>query len=98
MMVNKETLEHIAHLARLEVDEQQADRMLEDLNKMVNWVGQLDQVDTTGVAPLIHLSEEINKVREDEVKILLSHEQAMANAPARDSDYFHVPKVLESGE
>lgn len=72
--------------------------MLDDLNAMVNWVGKLDGVDTEGVEPLIHLSAEINKVRKDTPKQELTHEEAMKNAPAKDSDYFHVPKILDGGE
>ena len=89
------TLQRLAHLARLEFDEKSADKMLADLNKILDWVEQLSQVDTTGVDPLIHLSQEVNVMREDVVGEPLSHERALRNAPKKDSDYFRVPKVIE---
>jgi len=69
--------------------------VLQDLNKILNWVDQLRELDTESVEPLIHMSEEVNVLREDEVRNTISHEQALLNAPKKDSDYFRVPKVLE---
>ena len=69
--------------------------MLQDLNKILNWVDQLRELDTESVEPLIHMSEEVNVMREDIVFNSVSHEEALKNAPRKDSDYFRVPKVLE---
>jgi aspartyl-tRNA(Asn)/glutamyl-tRNA(Gln) amidotransferase subunit C len=95
MKVDKQTLQKIAHLARLEITPESEDKMLVDLNNMVNWVEKLQELDTEGVAPLQSMSMEVNNLREDEPKPHLSHERAMKNAPKKDSDYFRVPKVLE---
>ena len=69
--------------------------MLQDLNKILNWVDQLRELDTENVEPLIHMSEEVNVMREDLAQNTVSHDEALKNAPRKDSDYFRVPKVLE---
>jgi aspartyl-tRNA(Asn)/glutamyl-tRNA(Gln) amidotransferase subunit C len=93
--IDKETLDKIAHLARLEINEKDSDQMINDLSSMLNFVEKLNEVNTDGVEPLTTMSYEINSLREDEVKPHLDHDQALANAPKKDADYFRVPKVLE---
>ena len=95
MQIDKATLNRIAHLARLEFDEKNTDAMLKDMNGILKFVEKLNEVNTDGVQPLTTMSHEINALREDEVKPHLSHERALKNAPAKDADYFRVPKVLE---
>jgi aspartyl-tRNA(Asn)/glutamyl-tRNA(Gln) amidotransferase subunit C len=95
MKINREVLDKIAHLARLEFDEKDADKMMKDMTVIVSWVEKLNEVDTEGIEPLTTMSHEINSFREDEVKPHLNHEDALKNAPQKDSDYFRVPKVLE---
>lgn len=95
MKVDKETLHKIAHLARLEVRPEEEAGMLSSLNEVLTWMEQLNEVDTTGVEPLMHISEELNVVREDAVGEHLSRERALANAPQHDEQFFQVPKVLE---
>ncbi len=95
MIINKETLKNIAHLARLDFEEKEADKMILNMNKILTWMEQLNQVDTDNVSPLIHISKEINVLREDVVKPSLSHEKGLLNAPKKDTNYFRVPKVIE---
>lgn len=95
MKINRDVLDKIAHLARLEFDEKDAEKMMKDMTAIVNWVEKLNEVDTEGVEPLTTMSHEVNSLREDEVKPHLDHEEALKNAPKKDSDYFRVPKVLE---
>lgn len=95
MKIDKDTLNKIAHLARLEFDEKDAEKMMQDMTNMVNFVEKLNEVNTTGVEPLTTMSHEINALREDEVKPHLDHAEALKNAPKKDADYFRVPKVLE---
>ena len=95
MKITRELLDKIAHLARLEFDEKDADKMMADMTAIVDWVEKLKEVDTEGVEPLTTMSHEVNVVREDEVKEQLSHERALFNAPKKGEDYFHVPKVIE---
>ena len=89
------TLRGLAHLARLEFDAAHEQQMLDDLNNILDFVAHLESVDTTGIEPLVHLSQEINVLRDDEARNTVSHEAGLRNAPRKDSDYFRVPKVLE---
>ncbi|ELR70315.1 Aspartyl-tRNA(Asn) amidotransferase subunit C [Fulvivirga imtechensis AK7] len=95
MNIDKDLLYKIAHLARLEFDENTSKEMMEDMTKIITWVEKLNEIDTDGIEPLTTMSYEVNALREDEVKPHLSHERALKNAPKKDSDYFRVPKVLE---
>ncbi|MBX0290800.1 Asp-tRNA(Asn)/Glu-tRNA(Gln) amidotransferase subunit GatC [Hymenobacter sp. HSC-4F20] len=95
MSTDLATLRSLAHLARLEFDETKEQQMLGDLNKILDWVDQLRQLDTTDVEPLVHLSQEINVLRPDEARNTVSHQDGLRNAPRKDSDYFRVPKVLD---
>jgi aspartyl-tRNA(Asn)/glutamyl-tRNA(Gln) amidotransferase subunit C len=95
MKIDKDTLNKIAHLSRLEISEKDTDQILKDMNNIVAFVEKLNEVNTDGVEPLTTMSHEINALREDEVKPHLSHERALKNAPKKDDDYFRVPKVFE---
>lgn len=95
MKITKETISKIAHLSRLEIDEEQAGKMSESLSDIVTWVEKLNELDTEGVEPLFTMSEEVNVWREDETGEHLDHDKALKLAPKKDSDYFRVPKVLE---
>ena len=95
MKVDHEALQKIAHLARLEVHPEEEADLLNSLNGVLTWMEQLAEVDTTGVEPLTHISDETNVLRDDVVGNHLSREEALANAPQHDDQFFHVPKVLE---
>jgi len=95
MKIDKDLLNKIAHLARLEFDEDSAEEMMKDMSEILTWVEKLNELDTTGVAPLTTMSHEVNSVREDIVGEQLDHEKALKNAPRKDADFFRVPKVLE---
>jgi len=94
MIVDDKTVAKIAHLARLELSEEQSSKMKEDMNSVLGWMEKLNEIDTDKVEPLIHLSHEMNVLRDDEVGNLISHEQGLKNAPKKDSNYFRVPKVV----
>ena len=66
-----------------------------DLQRMVQFVEKLNELDTEGVAPLLHMSENINVLREDEVKGSISSAEALKNAPFHDEQFFKVPKVIK---
>ncbi|WP_400193830.1 Asp-tRNA(Asn)/Glu-tRNA(Gln) amidotransferase subunit GatC [Hymenobacter sp. B81] len=95
MSTDLNTLRQLAHLARLEFDERHEQKMLGDLNEILNWVEQLRELDTAQVEPLVHLSRELNVLRPDEPLNTVSHAEGLQNAPRKDTDYFRVPKVLE---
>lgn len=94
MEVNDALIDKLAHLARLKFDASEKDEIKNDLQKMIAFVEKLNELDTTGVAPLLHMSDEINVLREDEVKGSISREDALKNAPLHDEQFFKVPKVI----
>lgn len=95
MKIDSTTVRKIAHLARLDFEEHAEQAMLESMNEILDWVEQLEEVDTTGVEPLTNMSFEVNMFREDQVGKHLSRERALRNAPRHDDTFFRVPKVLE---
>ncbi|HRW97861.1 MAG TPA: Asp-tRNA(Asn)/Glu-tRNA(Gln) amidotransferase subunit GatC [Cyclobacteriaceae bacterium] len=95
MKIDRATLEKIAHLARLELDEKEVPKLLEDMSRMISFVEKLKEVDTAGVEPLTTMSHEINAVREDKIKNQLSTDDVLKNAPDQEGSYFRVPKVIE---
>ncbi|MGY6557721.1 MAG: Asp-tRNA(Asn)/Glu-tRNA(Gln) amidotransferase subunit GatC [Nitritalea sp.] len=95
MKIDTSTIQKLAHLSRLEFDAQGVEKMKADLSQILDWMEQLNEVDTEGVEPLTTMSSEVNVLREDVLGEHLPHEEGLKNAPQRDSDYFRVPKVLE---
>lgn len=95
MKIDRDMLRRVAHLARLEVKETEEEALLASLTEVLTWMEQLNEIDTTGVEPLTHLSETVNALREDMARQTITHEQALTSAPHHDADYFRVPKVLE---
>ena len=95
MKITEELIDHIAHLARLEFQGEDKVSIKKDMERMIEFVDKLSEVDTTNVEPLIFMSEEINRLREDEPKVTVTHEEALKNAPKKDSDYFRITKVLD---
>ena len=95
MKVDATTLERIAHLSRLYLAPEDEAQVLKNLNNIVEWVSQLEQLDTEGVEPLTHMTAEQNVLRPDETGEPLPHERGLKHAPRKDSDYFRVPRVME---
>ena len=69
--------------------------MKSDLKNILGFVDRLSEVDTEGIEPLVYINEEVNVLRADEVSNEVSQENALKNAPQKDSDYFKVPTVLK---
>jgi aspartyl-tRNA(Asn)/glutamyl-tRNA(Gln) amidotransferase subunit C len=95
MKVNREVLDKMAHLARLEFDDRDAEKMMGDMTAIVSWVEKLNEVDTTGIEPLTTMSHEVNSLREDQAQPTPGCDEVLKNAPLKNEDYFRVPKVLE---
>ncbi len=95
MKISEETVDHIAHLARLEFEGEKKDAIREDMDRIVDFMDKLQEVDTGDVEPLIYMTEEVNKLRDDNPVVSLSQEEVLKNAPKKDSDYFRIPKVLD---
>jgi aspartyl-tRNA(Asn)/glutamyl-tRNA(Gln) amidotransferase subunit C len=84
----------LANLARLQMSDEQKDKLGADLNKILSYVDQLNEVDVTGVEPLVSMIEKDTVLRDDEPTPSLPQAVALKNAPEKNSDYFKVPKVL----
>ena len=95
MNITPETLQKIAHLARLNVAPAEEADLLNSLSNVLTWMEQLSEIDTTGVEPLMHLSDEVNVLREDTPGQHLPREQALANAPQQNGVFFEVVKVMD---
>ena len=96
MKVNNKLVEHLAHLSRLDFDDDSKEKMKFDFEKILDFVDKLEEVDTDNVEPLSYMSSELNVLREDKVEQLLTQEQALKNAPVNDTDYIRIPKVIDS--
>ncbi|MCT4561117.1 MAG: Asp-tRNA(Asn)/Glu-tRNA(Gln) amidotransferase subunit GatC [Crocinitomicaceae bacterium] len=94
MKITDEIIDHIAHLARLEFSGEKKETIKQDMEKIISFMEKLQEVDTEKVEPLIFMSDEVNVLREDVAEVSLTQQQALENAPKKDSDYFRIPKVL----
>ena len=95
MQVTDEMIANLASLSRLKFNEQEKVEIKKDLQRMISFVEKLNEVDTTGVAPLLHMTDAINVYREDVVQGSMPRAEALANAPVADENYFKVPKVIK---
>ena len=93
--VNKDTVKKIGRLARLHIPEEQQEKIASELNTILNWIEELNEVDTTGVQPLSSVTGHILPQRNDVVSDGDKVEDILANAPEQASGFFVVPKVVE---
>lgn len=94
MKITDEIVEHIAHLARLEFEGEEKGKIKQDLENIITFMEKLQEVDTENVEPLVFMTNEKNRLRDDVAEVTITHEEALKNAPKKDSDYFRIPKVL----
>jgi aspartyl-tRNA(Asn)/glutamyl-tRNA(Gln) amidotransferase subunit C len=95
MEVNDAMIDKLAHLARLKFDEAEKQEIKTDLQRMIVFVEKLNELDLDGVEPLLHMSDEVNVLREDKIKGSVSRSEALKNAPLHDEQFFKVPKVIK---
>lgn len=95
MSVSKKEVAYIANLARLNLNKNEVERLATDMNRILEYINLLNEVDTENIAPLEHVTELTSPLRKDIALQPLDHELALKNAPDADSDYFRVPKVIE---
>ena len=91
MAIDREQLLHVAHLARLELREDELERLEGQLNDILADVSKVSELDLSGVPPTSHPLDVVNVWEDDEPKACLSVEEALANAPEREGDFFKVP-------
>jgi aspartyl-tRNA(Asn)/glutamyl-tRNA(Gln) amidotransferase subunit C len=95
MSVDKDTVKRVARLARIHVSDAEAEALRGDLNTILGWVEQLNEVDVTGVEPMTSVIPMAMKKRDDEVTDGGKAADIVANAPVTQGGYFLVPKVVE---
>ena len=95
MKITEEIVDHIAHLARLEFEGEKKDTIRQDLERTIAFMDKLREVDTDNIEPLVFMTDEVNRLREDVPVITLTQDEVLKNAPKKDSDYFRIPKVLD---
>ena len=93
MEIDNEIVDKIASLSKLSFSGEQKEAIKNDMNKMLNFIGKLEEVDTDGVEPLIHMTEDVNVLRADDAVSDITQKEALKNAPKKDSTYFKIPKV-----
>lgn len=96
MEVTDELIDNLARLSRLQFNEQEKEDIKKDLQRMIQFVDKLNEVDTTGVEPLLHMSEVVDRYRADQVEGSMNREEALENAPLADKQFFKVPKVIKT--
>jgi aspartyl-tRNA(Asn)/glutamyl-tRNA(Gln) amidotransferase subunit C len=95
MSISVEEVQYIAALARLRFSEEEQQQLAEQMSTMLDYVDQLNELDTSGVPPMSHVLDLHNVFREDKAQQRISHEEALQNAPDADGDFFRVPKVID---
>ena len=95
MSVDLATVRRIARLARISVSDSEAEALVPELNNILGWVEQLQEVDCTGVEPMTAVIPNTLRLREDEVTDGGVRDKILANAPAAEHGFFAVPKVIE---
>ena len=95
MQVDDALIDKLSRLAMIDFDEEEREEIKKDLEKMIGFVDKLKELDTTGVEPLLHMTSNINILREDVPGDMLPREEALKNAPNHDDQFFEVPKVIK---
>jgi aspartyl-tRNA(Asn)/glutamyl-tRNA(Gln) amidotransferase subunit C len=95
MPVSTEEVKHIAALARLEFDDEDLKQVAGEMDRILDYMGQLNELDISGVEPMSHVHEQAGTMREDKVVVRVGRDEALSNAPDHDGEYFRVPKVID---
>lgn len=95
MKISKQEVEHVAKLARLELSEQEKEKLTDQLSNILTYVETLNSLDTKGVEPTSHVLDLKNVMRDDVAEPGLTQEQALANAPDKAAGHYKVPKIIE---
>lgn len=95
MIIDKQTIHKVADLARIAIEDKEVDTLMADMNKILTFMEKLNELDTTGVQPLVYMNEQENVWREDEVKQEISVADGLKNAAKHNESFFFVPKIIE---
>lgn len=95
MVIDKNTVYKVADLARIQIEDSQVDHLTQEMNKILTFMEKLNELDTTGVKPLVYMNEETNVWREDVAKNEIAPAVGVSNAAVHNERYFMVPKIIE---
>ena len=95
MIIDKQTITKVANLARIEIEESKTAGLIADMNKILTFMEKLNELDTTGVEPLIYMNTDENIWREDKVNQELTVDEGIKNAAVHNERFFLVPKIIE---
>jgi len=94
MKITRKEVEYVAHLARLNLGQQELEKMTEQLDKILSYVEKLDELNTENILPTTHAFSISNAFRDDNVRDSLSQEEALANCPNQNGECFIVPRII----
>ena len=95
MKIDKNTINKIARLSRIKLDGKESEDYIKDLNSILNWVEQLNEINTDNIEPLTNISSSVLPKRDDISEDINSTEEILENAPEKLEGFFSVPKVVE---
>lgn len=95
VIVDNKLIEHLSHLARLHINEKEIESLKGDMQQMIDFVNVLQEVDTSGIEPLLNMASQKNVLRDDVVVENTSKQDILLNAPHKDNNFFKVPKVIK---
>ncbi len=95
MIITKQEVEHVAKLARLELSEQDKEKLTDQLSNILTYVEKMSELDTKGVEPTSHVLDINNVMRDDVLVKSLSQEKAIGNAPDKALGHYKVPRIIE---
>ncbi|MDP3041308.1 MAG: Asp-tRNA(Asn)/Glu-tRNA(Gln) amidotransferase subunit GatC [Candidatus Omnitrophota bacterium] len=95
MSIDKETIKHVAHLARIELQPNELEKLSGELDEILGFIDKLKYLHVEQVKPASHILPINNVLREDEPHVSLTPEKALENAPSKQGNFFSVPKIIE---
>lgn len=93
--ITKERVKHIAHLSRLELSEDEVEKFAKQLDEIIDYAEQLNELDTERIVPTAHVLEVKNVIREDKARPSIAREDTFKNAPDHEDGQFKVPRIIE---
>ncbi len=95
MAIDKETVDYVAHLARIDLKSEELNKLAGQLKDILSFIDKLANLDTKDIAPTSHILPINNVLRQDNLKDSLPIEKTMENAPDKNGNFFVVPKIIE---
>ena len=94
MKITDKMIDDLADLSKLEFNAEERLGLKKDLENVIGMMDKLNELNTDGVEPLLHMTSEVNALRKDEIKGSITREAGLKNAPLKDEEFFKVPKVI----